>query len=241
MKSSLELFKPLACCRPLTGSRCIASVGDGRVVCWLRHHRLLCAVWAPCSGTVLRSFCIALVSTLITLHMPSQKRSLPRSGSFSKKLSQGSPFTSQTTNDVVDEAAVESATVDSTPFNELNDNVVAPTSANWLRSPLDSDMRLQYRSALKTALKIIPGIRSCYWRETFCKRGHPSVKILVLLGNGYQTAAAAEAAENLLYRELNGKFCSVVVVVTITDRSFVASRFDAPAAPPRKRETDTCD
>ena len=178
---------------------------------------------------------------LITLHMPSQKRSLPRSGSFSKKLSQGSPFTSQTTNDVVDEAAVESATVDSIPFNELNDNVVDPTSAIWLRSRLDCDMRLQYRSALMAALKIIPGIRSYYWRETFCKRGHPSVKILVLLGNGYQTAAAAEAAENLLYRELNGKFCSVVVVVTITDRSFVASRFDAPAAPPRKREMDTCD
>ena len=176
---------------------------------------------------------------LITLHMPSLMRSLPRSGSLSKKLSQGSPFTSQTTNDVVDEAAVETATVDSTPFNELNDNVVAPTSANWLRSRLDSDMRLG--SAVTAALKIIPGIRSYYWRETFCKRGHPSVKILVLLGNGYETAAAAEAAENLLYRELNGMFCSVVVVVTITDRSFVASRFDAPAAPPRKREMDTCD
>ena len=67
------------------------------------------------------------------------------------------------------------------------------------------------------------------------------MKILVLLGNGYETAAAAEAAENLLYRELNGMFCSVVVVVTITVRSFVASRFDAPAAPPRKREMDTCD
>jgi len=202
VKSSLELFEPLACCRPLTGSRCIASVGDGRVVCWLRHHWLLCAVWAPGSGTVLRSFCVALVSMLITFHMPSQKRSHPPSGS---------------------------------------DNVVAPTSSNWLRSRLDSDMRLQYRSSLKAALKIIPGIRSCYWRETFCKRGHPSVKILVLLGNGYETAAAAEAAENLLYRELNGMFCSVVVVVTITDRSFVASRFDAPAAPPRKREMDTCD
>jgi len=60
---------------------------------------------------------------LITFHMPSQKRSLPRSGSFSKKLSQSSPFTSQTTNDVVDEAVVESAAVDSTPFNELNDNM----------------------------------------------------------------------------------------------------------------------
>jgi hypothetical protein len=82
----------------------------------------------------------------------------------------------------------------------------------------------QYQSALNTALLNVPGLCGYYWRKTFCNRGHPSVNIVALLGNGFETAAAAEAAVQLLYRELEGMFCTMTVVVTHSERSFWSRR-----------------
>jgi hypothetical protein len=82
----------------------------------------------------------------------------------------------------------------------------------------------QYQSALKDALDTVPGLCGYYWRKTFCNRGHASVSIIVLLGYGFATAAAAEAAVQLLYRELEDMFCNMSVIVTHSARLFWCQR-----------------
>jgi hypothetical protein len=73
---------------------------------------------------------------------------------------------------------------------------------------------------LKATLEQIPGVCGYYYQKTFCNRGHPSVIVIVtLLGYGFNTAAAAEAALEKL-RCIAGMFCNMAVVVTASDRSF---------------------
>ncbi len=103
------------------------------------------------------------------------------------------------------------------------------------RRPMSPD---QYQSALKAALDAVPGLRGYHWRKTFCQRGHASVSIIVLLGYGFETAAAAEAATQLLLRELEDMFSNMSVVVTHSRRSFFNMRaeisplFSRPPPPP---------
>jgi hypothetical protein len=96
----------------------------------------------------------------------------------------------------------------------------------------------QYQSALKAALDTIPGICGYHWRKIFCNRGHASVSIIVLLGCGFRTAAAAEAAVKLMFRELEDMFSNMAVVVTYSSRSFwnmraeISPEFSRPLPPP---------
>ena len=78
----------------------------------------------------------------------------------------------------------------------------------------------QYQIALQTALQAIPGICGYYWRKSFCTRGDPSVRIIVMLGYGMETAAAAEAAVEILHRELDDMFANMSVVVTVSSTVF---------------------
>ncbi len=98
------------------------------------------------------------------------------------------------------------------------------------RRPMSPD---QYQLALKAALDAVPGLRGYHWRKTFCKRGYASVSIIVLLGYGFETAAAAEAAKQLLLRELEDMFCNMSVVVTHKQRYFWNMR--AEISPPFSR------
>ncbi len=107
------------------------------------------------------------------------------------------------------------------------------------RRPMSPD---QYQTALKAALDSIPGVRGYHWRQTFCNRGLPSVRIIVLLGFGFRTAAAAEAAVRLLFRDLEDMFSNMAVIVTHSDTSFwsmraevspqYSSRHNFPPPPP---------
>ena len=78
--------------------------------------------------------------------------------------------------------------------------------------------RTREQIVLKVVLEKITGMCGYYYQKTFCNHGHPSVIIIVLLGYGFNTAAAAEAALEKL-RCIAGMFCNMAVVVTARDRS----------------------
>jgi hypothetical protein len=78
----------------------------------------------------------------------------------------------------------------------------------------------QFQMALHTALMAIPGMSSYGWRKSFCNRGHPSVRIVVLLGCGYRTAAAVQAVQSELYQQLHDMFALMCIVVTHNSRVF---------------------
>jgi hypothetical protein len=82
----------------------------------------------------------------------------------------------------------------------------------------------QYQTALQTALQAIPGICGYYWRKSFCKRGHPSVHIIVLLGYSIESHVAAEATVEMLYRELDELFVNMAVFVTHSSSAFWTMR-----------------
>jgi hypothetical protein len=81
-----------------------------------------------------------------------------------------------------------------------------------------------YQTALQIAILKIPGITGYYWRKTFCQRGDPSVRIIILLGSGCKTAAATHAAIDVLYRELEDIMVNMFVVVTHSRRAFWSMR-----------------
>ena len=76
------------------------------------------------------------------------------------------------------------------------------------------------QTALQTALQAIPGMCGYYWRKSFCKRGHPSVYIIVLLGYGFESGVAAQATVEILYRELDELFENMAVFVTHSSTAF---------------------
>ena len=83
--------------------------------------------------------------------------------------------------------------------------------------------RTREQIVLKVVLEKITGMCGYYYQKTFSNHGHPSVIIIVLLGYGFNTAAAAEAALEKL-RCIAGMFCNMAVVVTVSDRSFWTMR-----------------
>jgi hypothetical protein len=75
--------------------------------------------------------------------------------------------------------------------------------------------------ALHSALTQIRGIIAYFWSKKFCKRGYPSVRIIVLRGwYGFQNIPATETALLVLLREL--EYENLHIVVTYSESAFEA-------------------
>jgi hypothetical protein len=74
--------------------------------------------------------------------------------------------------------------------------------------------------ALQTALKKVRGMCSYHWRKNFCRRGYPSVYIVIQLGYLYDNAAAAQDAVDALTRELDDIVSNLTIIVTYCDTAF---------------------
>jgi hypothetical protein len=83
------------------------------------------------------------------------------------------------------------------------------------------DMSPDYlQVALQSALAKVRGMCSYHWRKYFCQRGYPSVYMVVQLGHLYDNAAAAEAAVDVLTRELDDIVVDLTIIVTNCDTAF---------------------
>lgn len=86
------------------------------------------------------------------------------------------------------------------------------------RRPMSPD---QYQIALLSTISTIKGLCGYHWCKSFCKRGYPSVRIVILLGD-LCGAAEAQATVDFLFRELDDMMVALHVVVTFSVRAFRA-------------------
>jgi hypothetical protein len=82
----------------------------------------------------------------------------------------------------------------------------------------------QIQTALRSALQQVPGMVSYYWRKTFSNRGHPTIRIIIQLGYGFNTFAASHAAIDVLHREMDDTMVNMFAVVTNNSRTFWSLR-----------------
>lgn len=78
----------------------------------------------------------------------------------------------------------------------------------------------QYQIALQWTLTSMRGISAYHWCKTYSKFGYPSVRVVVLLGRGFDNAAAAKEAVDYLIHELDDKTEALSIVVTHCDAAF---------------------
>jgi hypothetical protein len=78
----------------------------------------------------------------------------------------------------------------------------------------------QYQIALQSILTSLRGKSAYHWRKTYSRFGYPSVRVVILLGCGFDNAAAARAAVDYLNHELDDMVEHLSIVVTYCDATF---------------------
>jgi hypothetical protein len=91
----------------------------------------------------------------------------------------------------------------------------------------------QYQTALQTTLEQVPGKTAYHWHKTFDNHGHPSVRIIINLGYGFNTAAATETAMQILQQGLEDMMVTMNIIVTHSKSAFrlmckMTRSFDRP-------------
>lgn len=72
----------------------------------------------------------------------------------------------------------------------------------------------QFQTALHATLEQIPGKTGYCWRKTMDSHGHPSVRIVINLGHGYNTATAIATAIQTAQQGLEDMMVNMTIIIT---------------------------